>query len=150
MQDQPNETVEEQGCRTEQTILTLVLSDGQSIWSVEELVSEIGRRTDPSMRSLPSKQRVLSIAVTTSYSGRGPHCASTNWTFDEQSVPGSKVGAPDCLGTDARRRADATGRKAAPPASAARSRAVRTTTCLSRPIRRRLMYCTCRFGIGRR
>jgi hypothetical protein len=46
MQDQPNETVEEQGRRTEQTILTLVLSGGQSIWSVEELVSEIGRRLD--------------------------------------------------------------------------------------------------------
>jgi hypothetical protein len=46
MQDQPNETVEGQGRRAEQTILTLVLSDGQSIWSVEELVSEIGRRMD--------------------------------------------------------------------------------------------------------
>jgi hypothetical protein len=46
MQDQPNETVEEQGCRTEQTILTLLLSGGQRIWSVEELVSEIGRRLD--------------------------------------------------------------------------------------------------------
>jgi hypothetical protein len=46
MQDQPNETVEEQGRRTEQTVLTLLLSDGQSIWSVEELVSEIGRRLD--------------------------------------------------------------------------------------------------------
>ena len=46
MQDQPNETVEEQGRRTEQTILTLVLSGGQRIWSVEELVSEIGRRLD--------------------------------------------------------------------------------------------------------
>ena len=46
MQDQPNETIEEQGRRTEQTILTLVLSGGQSIWSVEELASEIGRRMD--------------------------------------------------------------------------------------------------------
>jgi hypothetical protein len=46
MQGQPNETVEEQGRRTEQTILTLVLSGGQRIWSVEELVSEIGRRLD--------------------------------------------------------------------------------------------------------
>jgi hypothetical protein len=46
MQDQPNETVAEQGRRTEQTILTLVLSGSQSIWSVEELVSEIGRRMD--------------------------------------------------------------------------------------------------------
>jgi hypothetical protein len=46
MQDQPNETVEEQGRRTEQTILTLVLSGGRRVWSVEELVSEIGRRLD--------------------------------------------------------------------------------------------------------
>jgi hypothetical protein len=46
MHDQPNETVAEQNRRTEQTILTLVLSDGQRIWSVEELVSEIGRRLD--------------------------------------------------------------------------------------------------------
>jgi hypothetical protein len=46
MQDQPNETVEEQGRRTEQTILTLLLSDGQSTWSVEELVTEIGRRLE--------------------------------------------------------------------------------------------------------
>ena len=46
MQNQPNETVEEKGRRTEQTILTLVLTDGQRIWSVEELVSEIGRRLE--------------------------------------------------------------------------------------------------------
>ncbi len=46
MQDQPNETVEEQGRRTQQTILTLVLTGGQQIWSVEELVLEIGRRLD--------------------------------------------------------------------------------------------------------
>lgn len=46
MQDQPNDTVEEQGRRTEQTILILLLSGGQSIWSVEELVSEIDRRLD--------------------------------------------------------------------------------------------------------
>lgn len=46
MQDQPNETVEDQSRRTEQSILTLLLSGGQSIWSVEELVSEIGRRLD--------------------------------------------------------------------------------------------------------
>jgi predicted DCC family thiol-disulfide oxidoreductase YuxK len=46
MQGQPNETVEEQGRRTEQTILTLVLSGGQRIWSVEEMVSEIGRRLE--------------------------------------------------------------------------------------------------------
>lgn len=37
----------------------------------------------------------------------------------------SRVGAPDYLSRNARRRADATGRKAAAPASAARSRAVR-------------------------
>jgi hypothetical protein len=36
------------------------------------------------------------------------------------------------------------------PASAARSRAVRTTTCLSRPIRFWSMSCERRFGIGRR
>jgi hypothetical protein len=46
MQDQTNETVEEQDGRAEQTILTLVLSGGQRIWSVEELVSEIGRRLE--------------------------------------------------------------------------------------------------------
>jgi predicted DCC family thiol-disulfide oxidoreductase YuxK len=46
MQDQPNETVEEQSRRTEQSILTVLLSGGQSIWSLEELVSEIGRRLD--------------------------------------------------------------------------------------------------------
>ena len=46
MQDQPNETVAEQALRTEQTILILLLTKGQNIWSVEELVSEIGRRLD--------------------------------------------------------------------------------------------------------
>lgn len=46
MQDQPNETVAEQDRRTEQSILTLLLSGGQSVWSVDELVSEIGRRLD--------------------------------------------------------------------------------------------------------
>ncbi len=46
MQDQPNETVAEQGRRTEQTILTLLLSGGQRIWSIEELVSEIGCRLE--------------------------------------------------------------------------------------------------------
>ena len=46
MQDQPNETVAEHALRTEQTILILLLTKGQNIWSVEELVSEIGRRLD--------------------------------------------------------------------------------------------------------
>jgi hypothetical protein len=46
MQDQPNETVAESDDRSEQTILTLVLSGGQRIWSVEELISEIGRRLE--------------------------------------------------------------------------------------------------------
>jgi hypothetical protein len=46
MQDQPNETVTECARRTEGTILTLLLSDGQCVWSVEELVVEIGRRLD--------------------------------------------------------------------------------------------------------
>ena len=46
MQDQPNETVAECARRTEGTILTLLLSDGQCVWSVEELVAEIGRRLD--------------------------------------------------------------------------------------------------------
>jgi hypothetical protein len=46
MQDQPNETVAECARRIEGTILTLLLSDGQCVWSVEELVVEIGRRLD--------------------------------------------------------------------------------------------------------
>jgi hypothetical protein len=46
MQGQPNETVAEFDHRTEQTILALLLSDGQCVWSVEELVTEIGRRLD--------------------------------------------------------------------------------------------------------
>lgn len=46
MQDQPNETVAEQARRTEQTILILLLTKGQNIWSIEDLVSEIGRRMD--------------------------------------------------------------------------------------------------------
>jgi len=46
MQDQSNETPAEQDRRTEQTVLVLLLTGGQRIWSVEELVSEIGRRMD--------------------------------------------------------------------------------------------------------
>ncbi|MGA7704107.1 MAG: hypothetical protein WB998_04350 [Solirubrobacteraceae bacterium] len=46
MQGQTNETVAECARRTEGTILTLLLSDGQCVWSVEELVVEIGRRLD--------------------------------------------------------------------------------------------------------
>jgi hypothetical protein len=46
MQDENNETVAERDHRTEQTILTLLLSDCQCVWSVEELVAEIGRRLD--------------------------------------------------------------------------------------------------------
>jgi hypothetical protein len=46
MQDESNETVAECARRTEATILTLLLSDRQCVWSVEELVIEIGRRLD--------------------------------------------------------------------------------------------------------
>jgi hypothetical protein len=46
MQGQSNETVAECDHQTERTILTLLLSDGQCVWSVEELVAEIGRRLD--------------------------------------------------------------------------------------------------------
>ncbi len=46
MQGQSNETVAERDHQTERTILTLLLSDGQCVWSVEELVAEIGRRLD--------------------------------------------------------------------------------------------------------
>jgi hypothetical protein len=46
MQDQSNETPSEQEHRTEQTVLILLLTGGQSIWSVEELVSEVGRRVE--------------------------------------------------------------------------------------------------------
>ncbi len=46
MQGQSNETVAERDHQTEATILTLLLSDGQCVWSVEELVAEIGRRLD--------------------------------------------------------------------------------------------------------
>jgi hypothetical protein len=46
MQGQSNETVAEHDHQTERTILTLLLSDGQCVWSIEELVAEIGRRLD--------------------------------------------------------------------------------------------------------
>jgi hypothetical protein len=46
MQGQSNETVAERDYRTEATILTLLLSDGQCVWSVEELVAETGRRRE--------------------------------------------------------------------------------------------------------
>jgi hypothetical protein len=46
MQDQSNETPAEQDRRTEQTVLVLLLTGGQRIWSVDELVAEIGRRLD--------------------------------------------------------------------------------------------------------
>jgi hypothetical protein len=46
MRDENNETVAERDHRTEQTILILLLSDRQCVWSVEELVAEIGRRLD--------------------------------------------------------------------------------------------------------
>jgi hypothetical protein len=46
MQDQSNETVAEGVRRTERTILTLLLSDGQCVWCVEELVADIGRRLE--------------------------------------------------------------------------------------------------------
>jgi hypothetical protein len=46
MQGQSNETVAEDERRTEQAVLTLLLSDGQCVWSVEELVAETGRRLE--------------------------------------------------------------------------------------------------------
>jgi hypothetical protein len=46
MQDQSNETPAEQDHRTEQTVLVMLLGDGQRIWSLDELVSEIGRRME--------------------------------------------------------------------------------------------------------
>lgn len=67
------------------------------------------------------------IAATTSCLPHGRPCVSTKSTFERSSAPVSQVGAPDCLSTDARRRADAYGRKAAAPASAARLRAVSTS-----------------------
>jgi hypothetical protein len=46
MQDQSNETLAEHGRRTEQAILMLLLSDGQCVWSLKELVMQIGRKLD--------------------------------------------------------------------------------------------------------
>ncbi len=46
MQDQSNETPVEQDHRTEQTVLVMLLGDGQRIWSLDELVAEIGRRME--------------------------------------------------------------------------------------------------------
>jgi hypothetical protein len=46
MQDQTNETVGEQDYNTEETILVLLLGAKQCVWSVDELVAEIGRRLD--------------------------------------------------------------------------------------------------------
>jgi hypothetical protein len=46
MQDQTNETVGEQDRKTEHAILTLLLSDRQCVWSLDELIAEIGRQLD--------------------------------------------------------------------------------------------------------
>jgi hypothetical protein len=46
MQDQSNETPAEQDRRTEQTVLVMLLTDRQRIWSLDELVAEIGRRME--------------------------------------------------------------------------------------------------------
>jgi hypothetical protein len=46
MQGQSNETVAGHDHRTEQSILTLLPSNGQCVWSVDELVGEIGRRLE--------------------------------------------------------------------------------------------------------
>ena len=46
MQDQSNETPAEQDHRTEQTVLVMLLTGGQRIWSLDELVAEIGRRME--------------------------------------------------------------------------------------------------------
>ncbi len=46
MQDQSNETPSEQDRRTEQTVLVMLLTDGQKIWSLDEMVAEIGRRME--------------------------------------------------------------------------------------------------------
>jgi hypothetical protein len=46
MQDQSNDTVAECERRIEQTVLTLLLSSGQNMWSFEELVAETGRRLE--------------------------------------------------------------------------------------------------------
>ncbi len=46
MQDERNDTITDDGSPTEQTILMLLLGGRQSVWSVDELVAEIGRRLD--------------------------------------------------------------------------------------------------------
>jgi hypothetical protein len=46
MHVQTNETVDEQDRKTEHAILTLLLSDRQCVWSVDELIAEIGRQLD--------------------------------------------------------------------------------------------------------
>jgi hypothetical protein len=46
MQDEPNDTITDEDSPTEQTILMLLLTGRQSVWSVDELVAEIGRRLD--------------------------------------------------------------------------------------------------------
>jgi hypothetical protein len=46
MQDQSNETFVEHGRRTEKMILMLLLSEGQCVWSVEELVAQIEHKLD--------------------------------------------------------------------------------------------------------
>ncbi len=119
-QDQSNETPAEQDHRTEQTVLVMLLTGGRRIWSLDELVAEIGRRME-TVDALAALQAA----------GLVHRC--NEFVFATRAAVGSReqVGASDCLSTDARRRADATGRKAAAPASAARSRAVRTTGSLS-------------------
>jgi hypothetical protein len=46
MQDERNDTITDDDGPTEQTILMLLLGGRQSVWSVDELVAEIGRRLD--------------------------------------------------------------------------------------------------------
>jgi hypothetical protein len=46
MQDQTNETVSEQDGKTQRTILMLLLIEHQAVWSVDELVAEIGRELE--------------------------------------------------------------------------------------------------------
>jgi coproporphyrinogen III oxidase-like Fe-S oxidoreductase len=46
MQDQTNETVSEHDRKTQHTILMLLLIEAQAVWSVDELVAEIGRELE--------------------------------------------------------------------------------------------------------
>jgi hypothetical protein len=46
MHDQSNETMKDQDRFTEQCILTRLLSRGQGVWSVEELMLDIDRELD--------------------------------------------------------------------------------------------------------